>query len=301
MSPAAQDEYDTLAAMNRPRTSQHPEDSNNNSDSESSAGSTTLAPSTIAPTTASTTTHRSNDFYTNTTNLRSGTSRFPYNDEDDEDDEDEESSRLKPSTYYLPREYDADAMTGPKGVIADAQALEKEKRGGHKDEGNFDRTRDLALPRTQWSLSPSPGRGTSKKKDSSWLGEDPDEEAEANEDEEDEEVRKWREKRMGELRVPGDRELNGYKNRRKQRRFGSVEVVDGMGYLEAVDTASRGAVVAVFIYNDEVRLPFPFLWTMHLILAPTSTRLIFYVPLHWNLFGCYAPLSALRTLSFCSI
>lgn len=249
MSSAAQDEYNILMAMNQPRTTSHPEDANAHSDSESSMGSTTLAPSTIAPTTASTASRRSGDYHNNSS-LRSGTSRYPIDEDDDEEDE-EDDTRPKASTYYLPSEYDAEAMTGPKGVIADAQALEKEKRGGRKDEGNFERTRDLALPRTQYSLSPSPGRSKSKKP-STWLGDDIDEEAEGNEDEDDDEVRKWREKRAGELRNPGDRELNSYKNRRKLKRFGDIDVVDGAGYLEAVDTASRGGVVAVYIFDDEV-------------------------------------------------
>ena len=139
-------------------------------------------------------------------------------------------------------------MTGPNGVIADAQALEKEKLGGARDEVNFARTRDLALPRTQTNGGLSPSRkkvGASAEKD---IEEDLDED---KDEEEDEGMRQWREKRMRQLR----NRQNGsgaHANRRKQQVFGSIRMVDGHGFLEAVEKASRGQVVAVYIYDDQV-------------------------------------------------
>ena len=35
-------------------------------------------------------------------------------------------------------------------------------------------------------------------------------------------------------------------------RYGSVEVVDALQYLEAVEAAPRGEIVVVYIYDDEV-------------------------------------------------
>ena len=44
----------------------------------------------------------------------------------------------------------------------------------------------------------------------------------------------------------------GYSKIRKRPNFGSLDMVDAMGYLHAIEKSSRGAVVAVFIYDDEV-------------------------------------------------
>ena len=117
-STAAQDEFNDLVSS-KSKLNKHPQDDSDNS----SVGSTTLAPSSIAPTTASNTRERRPQRAGNL--ARSRTSFYSH----DSSDEDEEPESCQPSTYYLPNEYQAGAMTGPKGVIADAQAFEREKYG----------------------------------------------------------------------------------------------------------------------------------------------------------------------------
>ena len=63
-------------------------------------------------------------------------------------------------------------------------------------------------------------------------------------------VRTWRKNRMAELRT-------GIATQRRQspskRKYGKVEIVDAVGYLDAVEKVSPETVVVVTIYNDKVR------------------------------------------------
>ena len=243
MSSAAQDEFDALVA-DKARPSRHPADESD----ASSTGSTTLAPSSVAPTTSSAKPERPS--------IRGSLYSTPHGDPADGDssDEDEARPRREPSTYYLPNYYTNDNMTGPKGVIADAQAFEKEKRGSRDhtwDEQNFERTRDLALPRTQRSNFDEAKRGSSSSannRSASSLHKTLDNKEDADWEEEDEELQRWRTNRITQLK-----QSNGKTNVRRKKTFGRLKMVDGMGFLEAVEKSSRGAVVVVYIWNDEVR------------------------------------------------
>ena len=229
MATPAQDEFEALVSS-KDRTSTHPEDAFDDT--------TTLAPSTIS---MSTTTAPSVRIAKKSLRSRnSNTSKYPYRDSSDEDEEPEPQG--KKNAYYLPKSYQYDAMTGPKGVIADAQAFEKEKNGGRNH--SFDRTKELALPRAQWNGS-EPPRRKSQNENAKSSGSENDEDL--NSDDDSDEVRTWKAKRRREI------EMQAIRRGRLNRQYGTVEVVDGMRFLEAIERAGRGAVVVVYIYDDQVR------------------------------------------------
>lgn len=138
-------------------------------------------------------------------------------------------------------------MTGPKGVIADAKAFEREKRG--KKSSDFKRTMDLALPRSQsyGGKSPTPDRRGNPRSGSEDVEEDSGSDDDGSDDAEA--LRKWREKRTGEIK--------GSIGKTRERHWGTLENVTGLQFLEAVEKAGRGAIVLVYIFDDEVRSSSP--------------------------------------------
>ncbi|KAF2396942.1 hypothetical protein EJ06DRAFT_524408 [Trichodelitschia bisporula] len=108
-SSAAQDEFNAMMAAQRPRQSRHPADSRSPS------------PSTYSSTQ-----------YAEKRAVRQSTATF-FHASDSEDDEDDAplAATIRGvganATYYVPRQR-SDANTGPKGVIADAQAFEAARR-----------------------------------------------------------------------------------------------------------------------------------------------------------------------------
>ncbi|KAJ5120669.1 uncharacterized protein N7515_010057 [Penicillium bovifimosum] len=150
-------------------------------------------------------------------------------DSSDEDSDNMVSARAP--TYHIPNTI-YEANTGPKGVIADAQA--------------FERARKRSFRRTLLSVagldSNSNGSGSygSKPQDSG-------EQSSASEDDDESRfMRKWRMSRM--------QELQGRNNRRpspRGRRYGTVETVDAVGYLDAIEKVTSDTVVVVCIYDHE--------------------------------------------------
>lgn len=137
-------------------------------------------------------------------------------------------------------------MTGPKGVIADAQAFEREKRG--KRSSDFKRTMELALPRAQ-SYGGAESGPSSRKGSAS---EDAEASGAGDGSSDDEAVRAWRARRLDEMRVKSERRTGG--SMRRDPYHGTFENVRPDRFLEAIETAGRGAVVIVYIFDDEVRL-----------------------------------------------
>ncbi|KAK2808269.1 hypothetical protein FQN50_004827, partial [Emmonsiellopsis sp. PD_5] len=130
-----------------------------------------------------------------------------------------------PSTVY-------DANTGPKGVIADAQAFERAKKR------SFRRTlmSVTGLDYTSFS-NPAKEENTQPPKELSQSPEDNDDELF---------MRKWREARMQELQRKTKRRVSPNK-----RRYGSVEAVDADGYLDAIEKVTPDTVVVVCIYDPD--------------------------------------------------
>ncbi|KAI9894314.1 MAG: hypothetical protein M1814_003070 [Vezdaea aestivalis] len=133
------------------------------------------------------------------------------------------------SNYHVPRTK-FNANTGPKGVIADAQSFEATRRR------NKQRRRS---PAQAVRAAVSLGRRKSPTPDS--------------EDEElgDEDfLSRWRKGRMTELRDNPD----AVRTRRQspsQRRWGRVQTVDAVGYLDAIEKVGRDTTVVVCIYDED--------------------------------------------------
>ncbi|KAL9060023.1 MAG: hypothetical protein Q9162_000873 [Coniocarpon cinnabarinum] len=279
----AQDEYNALMASQAPRVRAHPADAGHSR--RSSSSSATLAASTLSPgsihTNSSTLTPRSTRLHAPRHSLASAldaprptSSGSFYRDSDSSDDEAEEpetpedvphdssdsdgdysGTKKGPSKYYLPAEWDRGAMTGPKGVIADAAAFEREKSG--KRSSDYARTKDLKLPRAQQfggSTSPRRRQMGSRSGSGSEGASEGDEPA----------VKAWRERRMQEMRAEKEK-ATGRKSSVGQRRDGEVKLVDAEGFLEGVDKAGRGCVVVVLITDDENPLSALYSQSLHTI------------------------------------
>lgn len=131
-----------------------------------------------------------------------------------------------------PPSFDSGRTTGVKGVIADARSFEQARRGG----------------------------GSQKVGNKSWWKEGRANGTKVTEDdslEEDEEfLEKWREERRKELARDG----NDIRNRRTSpsvRRFGRFDIVDALGYLDAIEKVGMETVVVVFVYDVEVCFSLP--------------------------------------------
>ncbi|KAJ6139660.1 hypothetical protein N7471_006146 [Penicillium samsonianum] len=205
---SAQEEFNQLVNSNQSRFTSHPEDHDSDHDSDP---------------------HFSDD--EPSSRLRS---RQTADSSDEEADADMVSSRTANANYHIPNTV-YDANTGPKGVIADAQA--------------FERARKKSFRRTLLSAagldSNGPSFSSKSTRDDAPLA--PADQSSASEDDDEARfLRKWRQSRM--------HELQGRNNRRpspRGRRFGSVETVDAVGYLDAIEKVTSDTVVVVCIYDQE--------------------------------------------------
>ncbi|KAJ5747469.1 uncharacterized protein N7511_009165 [Penicillium nucicola] len=204
---SAQDEFNQLVNSNHSRFATHPEDHHSVSDSDEG--------------------HYSDQGTSTRKNLRSRTTH-DSSDEEDFSDDNMVSSRANyqvPNTVY-------DANTGPKGVIADAQA--------------FERARKKSFRRTLLNAAGFDGHGPSfgaKTREDSPHAES----GSASEDDDEARfLRKWRQSRMQELQGRGHRRLSP-----RGRRYGSVENVDAVGYLDAIEKVTSETVVVVCIYDHQ--------------------------------------------------
>lgn len=195
----AQEEFNQLVNSNRERSTVHPEDI----DSDDA--------------------HFSDD--------ESSTRKLRQSRANDSSDEDEiERNMVSSRNYHIPNTV-YDNNTGPKGVIADAQAFERARKKSFRQTllsaAGFDSNSNGIGSKTE---STPPVAETSSGSD----------------DDEDRFMRKWRASRM--------QELQG-RNRRaspRGRRYGVVENVDAAGYLDAVEKVTPDTVVVVCIYDPLV-------------------------------------------------
>jgi hypothetical protein len=201
---SAQDEFNSLVANNQEKFSTHPED-RDNSDRDSE------------PASDNDTNHDDHAHFS--------------------DSEDFDGTAMGPrtTTYQVPRTK-FDANTGPKGVIADAQAFERARKR------SFRRT---LLGAAGMDYTHHRSNSKSITDDANLLQNSPPD-GSASEDEE-QFMRKWRESRMQELQ---NRNLRRTSPRRKM--YGSVETVDAGGYLDAIEKVSSDTVVVVCVYDHEV-------------------------------------------------
>jgi len=157
-------------------------------------------------------------------------------------DSDDEVQDYKPdmrSSYYLPSKR-SNANTGPKGVIADAHAFEQARKeaasASKSGQGKF----------SAWRRE-SPQRAYGKQDEDELL---------SDADSDSSFMAKWREARMKEMRGRKSRSRSRTtsppRQGRQGRRWGGLEMVDGEGYLEAVEGGREGEVCVVYIYDDLV-------------------------------------------------
>jgi hypothetical protein len=154
----------------------------------------------------------------------------------DSEDFDGTAMASRTATYQVPRTK-FDANTGPKGVIADAQAFERARKR------SFRRT---LLSATGMDYSHHRSNSKSITDDANLLQNPSAPDGSGSEDEE-QFMRKWRESRMQELQNQTSRRTSP-----RRKMYGSVETVDAVGYLDAIEKVSSDTVVVVCVYDPEV-------------------------------------------------
>ncbi|KAI9678577.1 MAG: hypothetical protein M1817_005634 [Caeruleum heppii] len=146
------------------------------------------------------------------------------------------------SNFHIPRGTSFDANTGPKGVISDALSFQRARRQKwqrkqQQQGGPFTADGSGDLARTE--LSPHRRHGRSQS---------PQDPEDLDEDNDEEFMDRWRNSRLRELKT------GSVKSRRmspSMRVYGTVQRVDAVGYLDAVEKVGRETVVVVCIYDDQ--------------------------------------------------
>jgi hypothetical protein len=142
------------------------------------------------------------------------------------------------STYTIPNTR-FDANTGPKGVIADAQAFERARKSNFRK--SFVSGTSVAN-RSHYSSKSVTDAAT-------LLHNSPPPDGSASDAEEDEDsfMQQWRQSRMQELQSQKTRRPSPWR-----KHYMSVDTVDAVGYLDAIEKVPSDQVVVVCIYDPEV-------------------------------------------------
>lgn len=207
MSNSAQDEFNELV-RDKERSTKHPEDAD---DSDLDSG------------------HESP--------LEQFFEKDDYSDDDDDYNRHDDTVDLDTmrSRYTVPQ-VRSEANTGPKGVIADAQAFEQAKKSQRFSlfRSSDDKKSSVRKNRADTTFSEkSAGSGS-----------------------EDEFLARWRENRLRELQnnPKSQRALSRSRSRTGSpgsRAYGRLVHVDADGYLEAIEKTASATTVVVFIYDDQ--------------------------------------------------
>ncbi|KAJ5746040.1 hypothetical protein N7520_011222 [Penicillium odoratum] len=203
---SAQEEFDQLVNANRDKFTSHPEDldhphfSDGEQDHDHDQDSDSDAPP---------------------RNLRQ---RHTVDSSDEDEDIDD---MVSSNNYHIPKNT-FEANTGPKGVIADAQAFERARKKSFRrtllNAAGFDQNGPaFAKPESQPLSDGSSG---------------------SEDDEEERFMRKWRASRMQALQNRQARRPSP-----RGRHYGQVDNVDAGGYLDAIEKVTSSTVVVVCIYD----------------------------------------------------
>lgn len=138
------------------------------------------------------------------------------------------------STYFIPK-LRSEANTGPKGVIADAQAFEAARKQHRFSFARKNQASKASSPPPQGP--PRAYRSEDYEKSS---GEDEDE---------DGFMARWRQRRLQELT---ERRFGRNVSPGSRRTWGSLTKVDAEGFLDAIEQVGENVVVVVFIYDHAV-------------------------------------------------
>ncbi|BDD56580.1 hypothetical protein MAP00_002018 [Monascus purpureus] len=219
MSSEAQDEFNRLINKNKVYFSSHPEDRDNKSDldSDSDGDQDGYAHS------------NSEDYDDDTTKnmvSRGGANTGSY--------------RI-PDTVF-------DANTGPKGVIADAQAFERARKSSFRRTFGMDFAFSSSKKNSNNNTLEKKGRASSSR-GNGFIGERSPHSTEDKSDGDDEErfMLEWREARMRELQSRNQAKRPGPRG----KAYGFVETVDAEAYLDAIEKAPPDTTVVVCIYDPD--------------------------------------------------
>ncbi|KAH9871294.1 hypothetical protein IAQ61_005473 [Plenodomus lingam] len=150
-----------------------------------------------------------------------------YDETVDSDDQVDMPSTMR-ANYYMPA-LRSEANTGPKGVIADAQAFEQAKKQARRFTW---KAKNSAAAGQNFANLPAGGGWQDEKS--------------SDEDSDEGFMRVWRDQRLRELQSVGER-IRSRTNSPSRRIWGSMPEVDPLGYLDAVDKTAPNVVVVVFI------------------------------------------------------
>lgn len=234
-SNAAQDEFDAFAASQKTKLSRHRDDASSSDE------------------TADSDLENKPRYGQSKPSLRCGggrsNTRNADEDSDNDDDDDDWDERYgaansaigknsKTPGYTIPKgDIGRDGNTGPKGVIADARAAEREK---------IAQKRALLAAKNRGPIRARDGEQEAEGR--KWY-EDGDENGQ---DEDDEDfMAQWRMKRIDELEAAKKNGTIGSNAYGQPVQRGKLQVVDAMGYLDAIEKAPKGMVVVVFISDEE--------------------------------------------------
>lgn len=209
-SQAAQDEYDALFSEKSAATTRHPEDEAEHSTTEDDAE-------------------------------QKGSSRAYKDHLDFLDDDPASKTDNMRSRYFIPN-LKFDANTGPKGVIADAQAFERAKKEASRLSSvtrRFSKRFASAAPAAAAAAATLHPYSDDEYRDKS------------SEDDEEGFMARWRQKRLVELQNKSEKRQSRNVSP-SQRQYGSLTPVDAEGYLDAIERVQPTTVVVVYIYDDAV-------------------------------------------------
>lgn len=129
-----------------------------------------------------------------------------------------------------------DANTGPKGVIADAQA--------------FSRARKSSFRQTFYELSTGLAEKVSFKRSNSRDRSNHGSREGSPSSDDDEFMQRWRQNRMAEM--ANGKDVRTRRNSPSKRRYGRLASVDALGYLDAIEKVTADTVVVVLINDPDV-------------------------------------------------
>ncbi|KAJ5279461.1 hypothetical protein N7478_004833 [Penicillium angulare] len=205
---SAQEEFNQLVNNNKEKFSSHPEDHDHDEDEP----------------------HFSDDNDHSDSPPRSRTLRQRHTVDSSDEENDNDDMVSSTTNYHVPKTT-FEANTGPKGVIADAQAFERARKKSFRrtllSAAGFD-PNGPAFGAAKPEQPPPASDGSSGSED----------------DEEQRFMRKWRASRMQELQS-----RNARRPSPRGRHYGNVDNVDAVGYLDAIEKVTSDAVVVVCIYD----------------------------------------------------
>ncbi|KAI9793856.1 MAG: hypothetical protein M1816_007108 [Peltula sp. TS41687] len=189
-----------------------------------------------------------------------------------------------------------DANTGPKGVIADARAFERAwlaRRNspsasngvaGTSGGGMWPFSRENKRPggggSGRSSRHSTPERDSPQPRNGGALHDDHAMNVVVGDDHDEEFIQRWRNERLSELRGVSGQQPRSRRQSPSMRRYGRVETVDAVGYLDAIEKVAKETIVVVCIYDDESEISAQV--EAHLSVLATKHTTTRFVKLHYQ-------------------